>query len=107
MSLPTEEIVGKALTYLADTDADYAEALSAVNAIEHQLKVLKAQEFLNASGTVAEREAVALTSEGYRQALDDLSEAVTTRDLLATRRKRAELTVDVWRSLNANRRMGG
>lgn len=95
-----------ALNYLATTDESYGELVGRCKALEYRLKVAKAQAFLEAVGTMAEKEAVALCSVDYRQMLEKFENDVVDKEIIAAKRKRAELTVDVWRSLNANRRQG-
>ena len=104
MNLPDENSVSKALTYLAETDEPYAVAAAAVKAQEHMLKTIKALGFLQATGTVGEREARAYVSDEYRDAVNTYQNMVATKEILANKRKRAELTIEVWRSTNANRR---
>lgn len=106
MSLPTENDISKALTYLAETDEPYAKAIGRIKGLEHQIKTIKAIGFLEAQGTVGERTAKSESSSQYIAFTRDYEEAVYEKETMAAKRKRAELTVDVWRSLNASRRQG-
>ena len=102
--LPTEENVGGALRYLAETDQDYARLVARVKALEFQVKTIKAIEYLDADGTVAERDAKSYASKTFRAFTEDYENAVADCETIKAKRKRAELTIEVWRSLNANRR---
>ena len=106
VNLPDENSVSKALTYLAETDEPYAVAAAAVKAQEHVLKMAKALEYLEAEGPVAQRDAIALASDEYRGAVNNYENVVATKEIMANKRKRAELTIEVWRSLNAAHRRG-
>ena len=104
--LPNEEDISKALHYLAETDKDYALAISSVKALEYKIKTIKATTFLESTGTIAEKQAKSETSKEYIDFTADYKSVVYDRELVSARRKRAELTIEVWRSLNANRRQG-
>lgn len=106
MSLPDEDKVGKALQYLAETDGEYGQLVGAVTAHEHFVKVAKANAFLRADGSAAQREQEALASEEYRQAVEDLTNVTADRETIRAKRKRAELVVAVWQTCSANRRQG-
>lgn len=101
-----EKQVEAALAYLAKTDEQTAAAKGRVKALEYRLKVAKAMEFLQASGTVAEKDATSLASDIYTQMVNEYQEAVTEFETFAAKRERAVLTIDVWRTEQANRRNG-
>lgn len=96
----------KALNYLASTDESCAKAKGLVKGLEYRLKVTKAIHFLTASGTVAEKEAASLTSNSYLAMVNQYQDAVIEFETLAAKRERAVLTIDVWRTEQANRRKG-
>lgn len=97
--------VEKSLRYLAFTDEDHAKAKARVKFLDHKRKVVRSQCFLEVEGkTVPEREARAETHEDYRLLLDEYEEAVYAEALLASKRKSAELAIEIWRSEGANRR---
>ena len=104
--LPDEKQVGAALQYMADTDAPCAKLTARVKALEFQCKTIRALEYLDATGTVAERDALSYASKVFRAFTEDYENAVAEHETIKARRKRAELTIEVWRSLNANRRQG-
>ncbi len=96
----------KALDFLSETDEAYAQAKARVKFLEHKRKTIKATEYLEATGTINERESTAYTSEAMKAFLDEYHSAVYDEQILASKRKRAELTIEVWRSKNANQRRG-
>lgn len=104
--LPDESDVSRALKYLAETDELYARQTAHVKALEFQVKTIKALEYLDSEGTIAEREAKSCSSTAYRAFIEDYENAVASRETSAAKRKRAELIIEVWRSINANRRQG-
>jgi roadblock/LC7 domain-containing protein len=106
MSLPTEGDVGRALAFMAESDEEYAVLVGRVKATEHLMKVAKAQAFLDAQGTMAEKEARALVSIEYADATDEHHDAVIAKETILAKRKRAELMIEVWRSLNSARNKG-
>ena len=103
--LPTDADMSEKLIFLAETDEQWAIASARFKATEERLKVVRSQEYLNADGkSIATREAQALTSPEYVKLLEVLESSLTQKLLLTAQRKRAELVIDVWRSLNANKR---
>jgi hypothetical protein len=96
----------RSLHELANTDESYAKAKALVKYLEHKGKTIKATEYLKASGTVGERESEAYTSKAYKAFSEELKNAVYDEQILAAKRKTAELAIEVWRSQNANQRRG-
>lgn len=99
-----EDRVGKAMRYLAETDLPYAEAKAALESAEILRKRVRARVFLTEDGTVAERQAEAETHHDTEAADDQYVQAIKAFEELKARRQRAELLIDVWRSLEATRR---
>jgi len=98
-----EEKVERALPFLRDTDEEHAKAKARVKGLERKEKTIKAVKFLDAHGSsVAEKEAVVHASNEYKQWTEDYENAVYDEQILANKRKRAELTIEVWRSVNAS-----
>lgn len=99
-----EERVGKAMRYLAETDLAYAEAKANLELAEILRKRVRSRVFLTEDGTVAERQAEAETHHDTEAADDQYVQAIKAFEELKARRQRAELLIDVWRSLEATRR---
>jgi collagenase-like PrtC family protease len=96
----------KALDYLAHTDEVCAKAKSYMQGLEKQEKTLLAVEILKVEGTQQHKEATARVTESYRNWTKQYEEAVYDFEVLRNRRTTAELLIEFWRSLNANRRGG-
>lgn len=99
-----EDRVGKAMRYLAETDLTYAEAKAALESSEIARKRVRARVFLTSEGTVADRQAQAECDADAQSADGEYVESVRRFEELKARRQRAELLIDVWRSLEATRR---
>lgn len=106
MSLPDEKQVERALNYLAESEEAYAQAVAKREAKEAGAKIARESAFLGATGSVAERQAMAGTSHEVRAALEALEAAYYELEILKAKRQRALLVIEVWRSLNSNRRAG-
>jgi hypothetical protein len=102
----TETDVSRALKYLESTDESCANARAFQLYLESKEKTILAMTILESTGTVSEREARARTSATYLEWLEQYREAVADYELQRNKRKRAELTIEVWRSTNANQRRG-
>ena len=96
----------KALRYLASTDEEYARAKAHVKYMEHKRKTIKAAQFLEAEGTIQQKESLAYDSQAMRDHLEEYKDAVYDEQILVSKRKSAELAIEVWRSMNANQRKG-
>lgn len=97
----------KALDYLAHSDEMCAKARSYMLGLERQEKTILSIEILKSQGSsVQEREAQARTSENYKDWMVKYEGAVYDFEVLRNRRTTAELLIEFWRSLNANRRGG-
>jgi hypothetical protein len=95
----------KAIQFMVDSADDYAEACAQVAALENQMKSTKAT-LMNASdaSSAAMKEVAALADLRYVEYIGRLSDAVRTQIYLKTKLKAAELTVDVFRTLEASNR---
>ena len=99
--------VEKAVHYLGKTDESYASAKARMIAGKERLKTVLAVSYLDANGSnVKERESEALCSKDYRIELDGYEEAILDFETMKNKRLRAELTVEIWRSLNSARTKG-
>lgn len=104
--LVSDERVEKAMVYLAETDLPAAQAKARAKSLEQFGKTVKAFGFLEANGTVAEREATALTTKEYQDYLSQYEAAVVESEQFANKRATEAGIREVWRSLQANRRQG-
>lgn len=102
-----EKTAEKALNYLAETDEPAAKAKSLMLALEKQEKTVLAVSYMNSQGrSVQDREYEARKSIEYLDWQEKYKDAVYEHELYRNKRSRAELTIEFWRSLNANRRQG-
>ncbi len=102
----SEDRLTKAMQYLATTDERAAELKAAVESSEYKAKVTKATVFLHITGTVAEREATAVQANETKDAYREHFQAIRDYQAVANKRELERLVVEVWRSENANRRVG-
>ena len=100
----SEERLEKAMIYLAHTDEDAAKAKALCKKLEKMERIIRGEAFLRASGTVAEREAKAVTSEQYKEHVSYAENCWVDSELLDNKRHTEEVIVDVWRTMSANLR---
>ena len=67
-------------------------------------KLIKAKHFLNATGTVAERDAIAYNSTEFTAYVDNLRDATIDLEILEAKRESWQREIEIWRTLSANRR---
>jgi hypothetical protein len=102
----TEDRVEEALIKLSKTDMSHAAMAGQVKYLEEGLKQAKAHSFLLADGTVAEREAKAIASLKYEEALEAHTKAFVDFKTLDNQRNHEIRIIDIWRTLSSNRRQG-
>jgi hypothetical protein len=89
---------------LADTDDKFGRLQGYVAMAPHYVKLIKAKHFLEASGTVAEKESRAYSSEDYIDFMKKLDEAMVSYNVLDAQRATWQREIDIWRTISANRR---
>ena len=98
--------VEKALIFLSSTDEQHAELSGEVKRLEEGLKMARSHAFLLSEGTVAEREAKALDSHKYREAVEEWVEGLKQFKALDNKRQHEIRITEIWQTLSANRRKG-
>lgn len=74
---------------------------------EDERKAAKARAFLQATGSVAERDARALLDEEYRQACERFYAAVEADEEFRNQRSKCEAIIEAWRTVQSNYRAMG
>ena len=90
----------------AETDEECARLKRAVEAADYVAKKTKSIEFLAASGNVEERKSVAESSAAYEEKRNLYFDTLEVYERMQNERETIQLRIDVWRSINANRRHG-
>ena len=101
-----ENRIEQALIFLAGSDEDHAKLSGEVKYLEEAIKQAKAHSFLEAEGTVAERDAKALASLKYDLAIQTHLKAYVDFKQLDNQRNHEIRIIDIWRTLSSNRRQG-
>ena len=99
-----EERLEKAITYLAHTDEEAAKAKALCKKLEKIERIIRGEAFLKATGTVAEREAKAVTSQDFRDHVAYAENCWVDAELLDNKRHTEEVIIDIWRTMSANLR---
>ena len=100
----TQERMEAAMGFLAETDEPYAQAKADLLRSEILAKRVRARLFMAGEGSVEARKAAAEAHSEAIAADDALVAATLTFEALKARRSRAEIVIDVWRSVEASRR---
>ena len=104
----TDEKTQQSLDYLASTDEKLAKLKARMKGLDHAIKVLKADIFLQekGKGTDSDRKAKAEVHSDVISMYEELHDAFADVEIIEAKRKRAELNIEVWRTEQANRRKG-
>lgn len=95
-----------AVDYLASTDESHARARAEYNALSELRKTVRAFCFDSAEGGVKEREMAAERHTDYIAHIEKIKVAEIEFHTIHNKRKRAELTVELYRTWSANVRRG-
>lgn len=106
--LVSPERVEKALRLLAETDTENAQWRGAVLRTEHMAKVAEALAYqqLDKGMTVEDRKRAVLLVPEVQKAHEEHFSAVTEAERLKARRQREVIIVELFRTLEASRRLG-
>jgi uncharacterized protein YdgA (DUF945 family) len=96
----------QALTYLAETDEEAAQARADMARSEFKAKAIKEAVFLRLDGTVAERQAQAISSKEHYEAQAVHFDYLQKYEAIRNKRNTESVVIEVWRSLNAARNKG-
>ena len=102
----TQEQMEDALQYLSDTDETCAALRADMERAEWRAKRTKSTVFTLSVGSVAERNALADTHADTAAAYEKYFEALQKFESMKNQRATKAIVIDIWRSLNANRRQG-
>lgn len=105
-ALVHDEKVQQALNYLAGTDEEHAAAKAEMVAMKELTKTVLAYEFLDAEGAIEKRKAASYQSKSYQGHIEKIQSLEIKYQTMLNKRDRAKLTIELWRSCNANRRQG-
>jgi hypothetical protein len=101
-----ENRVEMALMKLAETNELHAALGGQTDYLDKGIKQAEAHAFLLAEGTVAERNAKAIASQQYKDALDAWLQARVQFKKIDNERQHEQRVIDIWRTLSSNRRQG-
>lgn len=105
-SMITDDKAEKALDYMASTEDSCAKAKGRMKVADQLRKTAKAVAFLRHEGTGVVREQEAYASQEFIDAVKEIDDSTVDYEILNLRRKRAEWTIEMWRTQNANQRRG-
>lgn len=95
-----------ALQYLVNTDEDYARSKTLYDALCEQKKTVLASQYVNLSGSAAEKTKLAEASEVYKNHLLAIKDAQIEFEVMRATRLTKEKIIDMWRSVNSAQKMG-
>lgn len=101
------ERMEKALVYLAETDELAATLKADTERSEYKARAIKDAVFRRLSdGGVADRQALAGSSEEYAAAMEAYFVALARSEHVRNKRSTESVVIEVWRTLESSRRKG-
>ena len=96
-----------AIKYLADSESEYAERKAQHQALKERIKIeLASLEIEAPDGSQAAKATWAKANIAYLNAVTDWEESMSAFYLIEAKRKRAELTIEMFRSVNSALKRG-
>ena len=102
----TDREVEKALDFIRDNAALIGQLKGNKEYIAYRIKIERAERYLDAEGTINERESIAWTDPSVARLCEEYRDCLTELHTIETLFKAAELKIEVWRTQNANQRRG-
>ena len=102
----SEERAEAAVMFIRDNADTVGELYGRCKALDEEKRIVRGQAFLDAEGTVAEREARSYVSAEYRSVVDEIGNAWADYEAMKLKVKAAEYTIDIWRSQYAASKRG-
>jgi hypothetical protein len=104
ISIIDQSRMENAMQFLAESDLPYAQEKMELEQSAILQKRTRARAFLSGDGSVENRKAAAEVNLEVQAADDRYCECVKAFEELRARRQRAELVIDIFRTLEASRR---
>ena len=96
-----------ALLYLAESEAEYARFRALKDSEKERLKILHASLVLDSNeSSQTAKDKDALSNKTYQAATEEWHTILENYYLIEAKRKRAELTIEMYRSVNAAMKKG-
>ena len=96
-----------ALKYLAETEAEWATLKAQHQALDKRRKIVRSSGIMDSSeSSIAMKANDAESSKDYLQSVDDWERSMEDFYLVDAKRRRAEITVDVFRGVNSAMKRG-
>jgi hypothetical protein len=96
----------RALKYLEESEEEFARLKALHQAEDKRRKIVRASCFIDAEGSVAERNAKAESHVDYEAVVGKWEQAMDDFYLVDAKRKRAEITIEMFRSVNSSMKRG-
>lgn len=103
-SIITDAQAQAAFDWLQDNAEAAAAARATRERYEYKVKQVKARLFLDAEGTVAEREHKAVAGDEYDQAIDALIGAINQDEYHRNQRNKCEAIISAWQTCKSTER---
>lgn len=102
----TEQRVDQAMATLAETDSEVAEWKVSVLRTEQKVKRVKALVYAALQGSIEDRKQAVELDPRVEEAWEEHFKSVLCHEQCKNKREREVLVIELWRSVNASRRMG-
>jgi hypothetical protein len=97
----------RSLKYLAESEDEYARLKGLLKVQPDRIKAIIAKEILSSpESSQAAKKAWAEAGEAYSQALDEYQGIVDLFEVVNCKRRRAEMTIEMFRSVNSSMKRG-
>ena len=103
----TQENMEKALHYLAESEEEWANLRASKDLESKRLEIVLSSGIIESnSSSIAGKTVDARLTEDYKRVIEENQQLLEAFYLIDAKRKRAEILIDTWRTLEASRRRG-
>ena len=102
----TEQEMERALRWMATTDLELADCRVQVLRSEYMVDVAESLAYRHLEGSIEDKKRAVKILPEVQKAKEEYFTCVRAYEKLRARRKTAELLIETWKSVNANRRSG-
>ena len=97
----------RAIKYLAESESEWASLKAQHQALDKRRKIVRAGGIMDSSeSSIAMKANDAESSKDYLQAVNDWEQSMESFYLMDSKRRRAEITIDMYRSVNSALKRG-
>lgn len=96
-----------ALHYLAESEQEYSELRASKDIEKKRVEIVLNSGIIDSTASsISGKKVDSMATREYKEAIEQENDVLEAFYLIDAKRRRAEITIDVWRSINSSRNKG-